>query len=61
MGVQAMNGPLQKRTLVLSSDFVSSNQLPDDYDTDLESPWSNPSEIICFSSIDHLQGRHDLL
>ena len=42
--LQAVNGPLQERMIVLKSDFVSANRLPDDYDTDLESPWSNPSE-----------------
>jgi len=38
----AVNGPLQERMIVLKSDFNSANRLPDDYDTDLESPWSNP-------------------
>jgi hypothetical protein len=40
-----VNGPLQQRTSVLDSDSLSSTVLPDDYETDLESEWSNPSKI----------------
>jgi hypothetical protein len=29
-------------------DFSRANSLPDDYDTDLESPWSNPSMRLSF-------------
>lgn len=42
--IQAVNGPLQERMNVLDLDFSRANQLPDDYDTDLESAWSNLSE-----------------
>jgi len=28
--------------IVIKSDFNSANRLPDDYDTELESQWSNP-------------------
>jgi hypothetical protein len=42
--VQAINGPLQSRLTTLDLDFSRANRLPDDYDTDLESPWSNLSE-----------------
>ena len=44
ISIQAVNGPLQERMSVLDLDFSRANQLPEDYDTDLESPWSNPSE-----------------
>ncbi|UJR19382.1 hypothetical protein I4U23_022512 [Adineta vaga] len=36
-----VNSVLQERTNVLKSDFDSSIKTPDDYDTDLESDWSN--------------------
>ncbi len=36
-----MNGPLQQRTHVLQSDFSHATTFPEDYDTDLESDWSN--------------------
>ncbi|UJR18466.1 hypothetical protein I4U23_005372, partial [Adineta vaga] len=36
-----VNGVLQQRTNVLQSDFDSSTKIPDDYDTNLESDWSN--------------------
>ncbi|CAF1492760.1 unnamed protein product [Adineta ricciae] len=41
--MNAVNGPLQQRTLVLDSDFSQANSFPSDYDTDLESAWSNPN------------------
>lgn len=41
-----MNGPVQKRTIVLDVDYRRANEFPDDYDTDLESQWSNLSEIF---------------
>ena len=41
-----MNGPLQQRTTILDSDFSSATIFPDDYDTDLESEWSNLSKIF---------------
>ncbi len=41
-----MNGPLQKRTSVLDLDSTRATKFPDDYDTDLESEWSNPSKIF---------------
>ena len=45
----AVNGPLQQRTTVLDLDFSRANSLPEDYDTDLESAWSNPSREECFT------------
>ena len=42
--LKAVNGPLQQRTNVLDLDFSRSNTFPTDYDTDIESPWSNPSK-----------------
>ncbi len=44
--IQAINGPLQQRTSVLDSDFSNANTFPQDYDTDLESDWSNLSMIF---------------
>ena len=44
--LQAVNAPLQQRTSVLDLDASRANTLPNDYDTDLESPWSNPSKIL---------------
>ena len=41
---QAINGPLQQRTNILDSDYAGANTLPDDYDTDVESDWSNLSK-----------------
>lgn len=40
------NGPLLRRVSVLQSDWFEANQLPSDYETDLEFFWSNPSNII---------------
>ncbi|CAF4317681.1 unnamed protein product, partial [Adineta steineri] len=37
----AVNGPLQQRTSTLDLDYSRANSIPTDYDTDLESPWSN--------------------
>ncbi|CAF1275359.1 unnamed protein product, partial [Adineta ricciae] len=37
----AINEPLQDRGIILDLDFNRANMLPDDYDTDLESVWSN--------------------
>ncbi|CAF1567400.1 unnamed protein product, partial [Adineta steineri] len=39
----AVNGPLQERTSTLDLDFSRANMISTDYDTDLESPWSNTS------------------
>ncbi|CAF1691787.1 unnamed protein product, partial [Adineta ricciae] len=36
-----VNGVLQQRTNLLKSDFQSSTRIPDDYDTNLDSDWSN--------------------
>ncbi|CAF4409525.1 unnamed protein product, partial [Adineta steineri] len=41
--LSAVNGPLQERTLVLDLDFSRATAFPTDYDTDLESEWSNPN------------------
>ncbi|CAF1546243.1 unnamed protein product [Adineta steineri] len=38
-----MNGPLQGRTEVLDLDSSRANSMSSDYDTDLESEWSNPN------------------
>ncbi|CAF1293793.1 unnamed protein product, partial [Adineta steineri] len=37
----AVNGPLQERTSTLDLDYSRANMVPTDYDTDLESAWSN--------------------
>ncbi|CAF0758584.1 unnamed protein product [Adineta steineri] len=37
----AVNGPLQERTSTLDLDYSRANMIPTDYDTDLESAWSN--------------------
>jgi hypothetical protein len=42
---KAINGPLQQRTIVLDLDYSRANTFPQDYDTDLEYAWSNPSKI----------------
>ncbi|CAF0823152.1 unnamed protein product [Adineta steineri] len=41
--LSAVNGPLQERTLVLDLDSSRATAFPTDYDTDLESEWSNPN------------------
>ena len=41
--VWAVNAPLQDRTIVLDLDTNRANAFPADYDTDIESLWSNPS------------------
>ncbi len=49
MDFQAVNGPLQKRTNVLDSDLSRATNFPDDYETDLELEWSNPSTEYFFN------------
>ncbi len=44
--IQGVNGPLQQRTHVLNSDFIYATKFPEDYDTDLESDWSNLNLFI---------------
>jgi hypothetical protein len=39
-----VNGPLQQRTNVLDLDSSRATAFPDDYDTDLQLPWSNLSK-----------------
>ncbi|CAF4378594.1 unnamed protein product, partial [Adineta steineri] len=39
--LNAVNGPLQGRTEVLDLDYSRANVISTDYDTDLESAWSN--------------------
>ncbi|UJR17142.1 hypothetical protein I4U23_004038 [Adineta vaga] len=39
--VTGVNGPLQERMNVLDVDFIRATSFPQDYDTDLESSWSN--------------------
>ncbi|CAF1178747.1 unnamed protein product [Adineta steineri] len=41
--VTAVNTPLLSRGVTLSSDSTRANTLPADYETDLDSPWSNPN------------------
>ena len=41
-----MNGPLQQRANTLDLDLSRSMTFPDDYETDIESEWSNPSKIL---------------
>lgn len=46
---QAVNEPLQERGNILDLDFTRANAFPDDYDTDLESEWSNHNELFLFN------------
>ncbi len=39
-----MNGPLQERANVLELDSSKATNFPEDYDTDLELEWANPSK-----------------
>ncbi|UJR21041.1 hypothetical protein I4U23_024141 [Adineta vaga] len=41
--LSAANGPIQERTLVLNRDVSQATTFPADYDTNLESEWSNPN------------------
>lgn len=43
---KAINGPLQGRGSVLDLDYNRANMFPSDYDTDLESEWTNESQSI---------------
>jgi hypothetical protein len=36
---------LQDRGIVLDLDFDGANDFPEDFDTDLEFEWANPSKI----------------
>lgn len=49
--LKAVNGPLQQRTTVLDLDLSRSNTFPADYDTDIESEWSNPSKYTFINTI----------
>ncbi|CAF1129895.1 unnamed protein product [Adineta ricciae] len=42
----AVNGALQERTAVLDVDYSRANDFPADYDTDLDSAWSNPKLFV---------------
>ena len=44
--LQGVNGALQQRLATLNLDKTRANKLPDDYDTDVDSAWANPSEIV---------------
>ena len=44
--LSGVNGPLQQRTTILDLDSSRATTFPDDYDTDLESEWSNLSKIF---------------
>ena len=39
---------MQERTTILNLDSYRANKFPDDYDTDVELAWANPSKIYCF-------------
>ncbi|CAF3596750.1 unnamed protein product [Rotaria sp. Silwood1] len=41
--LSSVNGPLQQRTTILDLDWSRANNFPIDYDTDMESEWSNPN------------------
>ena len=41
---QAVSGPIEQRAIPLDLDVTRANALPDDYETDLELDWSNPSK-----------------
>ena len=40
--LQAINGALQGRTMSIDLDSQRANNIPDDYDTNLEWDWANP-------------------
>lgn len=42
--LKAIHGPLQERGIILHLDYNRANTFPTDYDTDLESDWTNESE-----------------
>lgn len=42
--VKAVHGSLQKRLIILDSDFSRANDFPVDYETDIEFEWANPSK-----------------
>ncbi|CAF1463346.1 unnamed protein product, partial [Adineta ricciae] len=46
--LSAVNGPLQERTQILDLDYSRANTITSDYDTDLESSWSNLSKNNLF-------------
>ncbi len=48
MMIQAINGPLQQRTTVLDLDWSRANDFPSDYDTDIESVWSDISKSFFY-------------
>ena len=41
--LQGVHSPLQGRSSILDLDFARANQMPADYESDLDSIWSNPS------------------
>ena len=41
---QAVSGPIEQRATPLDLDVTRANVLPEDYETDLELDWSNPSK-----------------
>ncbi|CAF1454324.1 unnamed protein product [Rotaria sp. Silwood1] len=41
--LSSVNGPLQQRATILDLDWSRANNFPIDYDTDMESEWSNPN------------------
>ncbi|CAF1191151.1 unnamed protein product [Adineta steineri] len=42
----SVNGPLQERTIILDLDSSRANTFPQNYDTDIESEWSNPNLFV---------------
>ena len=58
--LQGVNGALQQRFVTLDLDTTRANQLPDDYDTDVESAWANPSEIVTVHNDCHFSSCSDL-
>ena len=47
---EASNGALQQRAISLNVDYERANTFPQDYDTDLESEWSNLSKDVSSNS-----------
>ena len=44
---------MQERTAVLDLDYHRANGYYDDYDTSLESEWTNPSKLVPISHVNH--------
>ena len=57
---QGVNGPVQERFVTLDLDKTRANQLPDDYDTDVQLAWANPSESVTLQMDCHFSFCPDL-